>query len=188
MSNSDTTYAMAKLIKERRTIRQFKSDPVSLELLLELLNVANWSPNHGLREPWRFILYHQEARRTFTEAVLGSMSAEDKDKYSEQRIKDYMQIPMHLIVLMKEDPRQKQWDEDYGAVCSWIQCFQLAAWERGLGVVWKTNTFVYSPAFRYAVGVQPEEKVVGVLHIGYPALIPEPRPRTAAEHQLIIHE
>lgn len=38
---------MAELIKNRRTIRDFKSDPVPTELIVELLNVAVWAPNHG---------------------------------------------------------------------------------------------------------------------------------------------
>ncbi|QMV43402.1 nitroreductase family protein [Cohnella cholangitidis] len=187
MSDENYTYPVAELLRNRRTIRQFKSDFVPLELLLELLNIANWAPNHGLREPWRFILYRKEARATFADAVIRSMSAEDRARLEAQKRDDYAKIPYHLIVVMKEDPRQKQWDEDYGAACSWIQSFQLAAWERGLGVVWKTNNFVYSPHFREAVGVQAGEKVVGVLHIGYPEVIPEPRPRTPAEERLTLH-
>lgn len=158
------------------------------ELLLELLDIANWAPNHGAREPWRYIAYRGQARAAFTEAVLGAMSAEEKTKYAEQRMRDYGHIPLHLLVIMKEDPRQKQWDEDYGAVCCWIQNFQLAAWERGLGVVWKTNTYVYAPAFRQAAGVGEGEKVVGVLHIGYPEVIPAPRGRTPAAMRLEVRE
>lgn len=181
-------YPIAELIRNRRTVRSFRSDPVSHELLMELLEIANWAPNHGGREPWRYILYRGAARSAFAEAVMGAMSAEEKEKYAEQRLKDYGRIPLHLIVVMKEDPRQKQWDEDYGAVCSWIQNFQLAAWERGVGVVWKTNTYIYAPAFREAAGVHAGEKVVGVLHIGYPETVPAPRVRTSAALRLDIRE
>lgn len=187
MKDEPNRYPVAETLRNRRTIRQFKSDPVSYELLLELLNIANWAPNHGLREPWRFILYRNEARAEFTEAVMRAMSADERARLETQKRADYAKIPYHLVVAMKEDPRQKQWDEDYGAVCCWIQSFQLAAWERGLGVVWKTNSFVYSPHFREAVGVLAGEKVVGVLHIGYPELVPEPRPRSSAEDKLTVH-
>ncbi|MBP1993669.1 nitroreductase family protein [Paenibacillus eucommiae] len=185
---SEHPYKVAEVIRSRRTIRQFKAEPVSQELVLELLNVANWAPNHGRREPWRYIQYKGEARAQFAEAVIGSFTAEEKIKYAEHRLKYYMEIPIHLIIVMKEDPRQKQWDEDFGAVCCWIQTFQLAAWERGLGVVWKTNTYIYAPAFREAVGVEAGEKIVGVLHVGYPEIIPGAQPRTAAENRLIVHD
>lgn len=177
---------IAHLIKERRTIRDFKSDPVSNELLLELLNVAVWAPNHGNRQPWRFILYKGEGRVTFADAMVQTYSAEDRKRYGESKWKYLMEVPAHLVVILKEDPRQKQWDEDYGAVCALIQNFQLAAWEQGLGVVWKTNNYSYDPRFHQAVGLQPGEKIVGVLHIGYPETVPAKQPRKAAEEMLTI--
>ncbi|TMV45799.1 nitroreductase [Paenibacillus mesophilus] len=177
---------IADLIRERRTVRQFLADPVPESLLLELLNVAVWAPNHGHRQPWRFILFHGEARRTFAEAMVRTYSSEERGKYGERK-KEYLEsVPAHLIVIMKEDPRQKIWDEDYAAVCSMIQNFQLAAWERGLGVVWKTNHYGYDPTFREAVGVRPGEKIAGVLHVGYPLAIPQARPRMPAEELLTI--
>lgn len=178
---------IAAIIQERRTVRKFLSDPVPQSLLLELMNTANWAPNHGLREPWRFIQYKEEGRHAFAAAVIDSMTAEEKDKYAAQRLTDYLTIPIHLLVVMPQDAKQKRWDEDYAAACCWIQCFQLAAWERGLGVVWKTNNYIYTPAFLEAVGVQADEKLVGVLHIGYPEEIPVPRPRTPAEDKMIVH-
>ncbi|SFF33809.1 Nitroreductase [Paenibacillus algorifonticola] len=187
-SEIPSEFPVAQAIRERRTIRQFKSDPVSQELLLSLLDTANWAPNHGMREPWRFIQYMGEARRLFSNAVIGAMSVDERRRNEEQKLKDYMTIPVHLIVVMEEDSRNKQWMEDVGAVSSWIQCFQLAAWERGLGVVWKTNGFLSAPSFREAVGVERGEKIIGVLHVGYPEHIPAPRPRTRAIEKLTIHE
>lgn len=177
---------VARVIQERRSVRLFKADPVPQELLIELLNVAVWAPTHGNRQPWRFILYKDGAKAAFADAVLSTYSAADKETKGPERRSYYMNVPAHLVVVMKEDPRQKQWDEDYAAACCLIQNFQLAAWEHGLGVVWKTNPFVYDPRFREAAGIQAGERVVGVLHIGYPEAIPDARPRTAAEALLTV--
>ncbi|WFA22547.1 nitroreductase [Paenibacillus mucilaginosus] len=179
---------IAELIKARRTIRSFKSDPVSRSLLLELLNVAVWAPNHLNRQPWRFILFQGEGRTTFAKAMVQTYSAEDKEKYGRKKMEYYQAVPAHLIIVMKEDPRQKVWDEDYAAVCSLIQNFQLAAWEQGLGVVWKTNNFGYDPRFRHDVGVKAGEKIVGILHIGYPDIVPPVQQRTPAEELLTVIE
>lgn len=178
---------VAALIKERRTIRDFKQDPVSDELLLALLNVAVWAPNHGNRQPWRFILYKGDGRKALADAMLQSYDDPDmREKHGIPKWNDFMAIPAHLVVIMKEDTRQKQWDEDYGAVCALIQNFQLAAWEQGLGVVWKTNNYNYEAEFQRSVGLQADEKIVGVLHVGYPASIPKVQPRKSAEEMLTI--
>lgn len=179
---------IAQLIQERRTVRTFKSEAVSTELLLKLLNVAIWAPNHRNRQPWRFILFTGEGRTRFANAMVQSYSAEDKEKYGQKK-KEYLEaVPAHLIVVLKEDPRPKEWEEDYAAVCSLIQNFQLAAWEQGLGVVWKTNHYGYDPGFRDAIEVKPGEKIAGVLHIGYPEFIPQAQPRTPAEQLITIIE
>ncbi|WP_239551479.1 nitroreductase family protein [Paenibacillus elgii] len=47
--------SIAQTIRERRSIRAFNRTPVPQDLVLQLLNDAVWAPNHGLREPWRFI-------------------------------------------------------------------------------------------------------------------------------------
>ncbi|WP_236339427.1 nitroreductase family protein [Paenibacillus plantiphilus] len=178
----------AAVIKGRRSIRQFKKDPVSMELLMSLLNVAVWAPNHGVREPWRFILYKGDAKAELAEAMLEALSAAEREQYGGGKLDYFNHIPLHLLVIMKEDPRPRQWEEDYAAVCCWIQNFQLAAWEEGIGVVWKTNAFIYDPRFRSRTGVAAGEKIVGLLHIGYPDQIPDPRPRTDAVHYLTVHD
>lgn len=179
---------MAELIQARRTVRLFKPDPVPRERIVELLNISVWAPTHGNRQPWRFILYQDKGRDAFAQAVMATFTAEDHKKYGSDRYDYYLNIPVHLVIVMKEDPRHKQWEEDYAAVCCLIQNFQLAAWEQGLGVVWKTNGYMHDPKFRAAAGVQPGEKIVGVLHAGYPETVPPVRPRMAAEELLTVIE
>ncbi|MFC5701021.1 nitroreductase [Cohnella faecalis] len=188
MHQDQLEYPVAQLIRDRRTVRQFREDPVPQLLITKLLDIACWAPNHGFREPWRFIQYRGEARRTFAESVVATFSAEEKEKNGDRRLAYYMDIPVHLIVVAKEDPRAKQREEDFAAVCCWIQNFQLAAWERGLGVVWKTNPYLHAPAFRETVGVHAGERIAAVLHVGYPAAIPDARPRISGESLLTLHE
>lgn len=56
--------SVAEIIKERRSIKLFKKDPLPQGLLEELLNVAVWAPNHGVREPWRFIAFQGKVRNS----------------------------------------------------------------------------------------------------------------------------
>ncbi|RIE00695.1 nitroreductase family protein [Cohnella faecalis] len=128
MHQDQLEYPVAQLIRDRRTVRQFREDPVPQLLITKLLDIACWAPNHGFREPWRFIQYRGEARRTFAESVVATFSAEEKEKNGDRRLAYYMDIPVHLIVVAKEDPRAKQREEDFAAVCCWIQNF---SWRLG---------------------------------------------------------
>ncbi|TDF94532.1 hypothetical protein E1757_24090 [Paenibacillus piri] len=53
-------------------------------------------------------------------------------------------------------------------------------------MVWESYPLMHEPAFREALGIGPGEKVVGSLHVGYPAAIPAAQPRTAADRLLTV--
>ena len=50
---------MKDVIKARRSVRKFKSDPVSKEIILELLEAAGLAPSATNRQPWEFVLVHR---------------------------------------------------------------------------------------------------------------------------------
>lgn len=174
-------------IINRRSIKKFKKDPVDIEEIIELLNVAKWAPNHKLTEPWRFQLYAGAGKEKFINAFLSSQRLDgtlpDKAKKKAAYFRD---IPLHLVVIMPEDSRKKRWDEDYAAISALIQNFQLVAWERGVGMIWRTNDWTHDMNFKEALGVKPNEKIVGTLMIGYPEHIPSPEQRTDIRKLLTI--
>jgi nitroreductase len=65
-----------------------------------------------------------------------------------------------------------------------IQSFQLLAWERQIGVVWKTNEYNRDPRFYEAVGIKPEEWIVATLYLGRFDKIPRSMRRTPVEQLL----
>ncbi|RAV23281.1 nitroreductase family protein [Paenibacillus contaminans] len=170
---------VAEAIRNRRTVKRFKLEPVPESLILELLDIAVWAPNHKLREPWRFALFVEEGKQVVVDAIIANaMKKRDPEQL--------MKIPAFLTVMIEEDSRQKELEEDMLAAGTLIQNFQLAAWERGIGVTWLTEPFTYQPGFRADVGVKPTEKLIGLLQIGYPETVPPAQPRTAAKHKLTI--
>ncbi|WP_113928774.1 nitroreductase [Bacillus sp. P14.5] len=172
------------MTRERLSIKTGYTDkPVTEEVVKEILSDAVWAPNHGLREPWRFIFVPTHQKEEFVEDVVKLFPA----GMQENRRNYFSQPSAFLIVIMKEDPRQKQWDEDYGAVSCLIQNFQLLAWEEKLGVVWKTNPHNYDPKAHELLGIKPGEKIVAFLHMGYFEEAPEPRPRTPIEEKFTLY-
>lgn len=180
MNQQQGKNAVEQNIISRRSIKSFKTDSIDIEEIIELLNVAKWAPNHKLTEPWSFQLYVDEGKKKFVQAYIDSQPTADGEVTKKVRNKAnyFLDIPLHLVVVMPEDPRQRRWDEDYGAVSSFIQNFQLAAWERGIGMIWRSNDWVYDPIFREGIGVKPGEKVVATLMIGYPKHVPDATLRT----------
>ncbi|MEI7027772.1 nitroreductase family protein [Paenibacillus sp. y28] len=178
---------LSQLIKERRSVHVFQDRPVSLDLVKELLDTSVWVPNHRMTQPWRFVILHGEGKARL-EPVARSKNgrfAGDPEK-QDQLVKKLMSIPLYLAVIMKEDPNPATREEDYASASCIIHNFSLLAWEQGLGLVWETYGIMYQEQFREAFGVKPGEKIVGVLHVGYPDKIPAAQPRIPAADRLTV--
>ncbi len=60
-------------IKGRRSIRAFKSQNVSAEIIEKLIDAARWAPSAGNIQPWEFIIVRKpEIKRRLAEAALGA--------------------------------------------------------------------------------------------------------------------
>ena len=58
-------------IRERRTVDLplLSPDPIDDQTLDTLLEAANWAPNHGRTEPWRFAVFTGEGRLKLADAL-----------------------------------------------------------------------------------------------------------------------
>lgn len=155
---------LAKLIRERRAVKKGYNDkPVEKETVMELLDDAIWAPTHQLRQPWRFIFVGSDQKQDFAKKVAATYPEERQENRE-----NYLNEPnAFLIVVMEEPDTQKLWDENFGATACMIQNFWLLAWEKELGVVWKTNPHIYEQKVKEILDVGENEKIVGFLHLGY---------------------
>ncbi|HLT56401.1 MAG TPA: nitroreductase [Bacillota bacterium] len=155
---------LAEIIRNRRAVKKGYIDKeVSEKLVRELLDTAIWAPNHGMRQPWQFIFISKKALPDFAKKVAAAYPEE-----MQANREAYLNEPQAiLVVIMENSDMPKKQDENFGATAAMIQNFWLLAWERNLGVVWKTNPHIYFPKVKELLGVQENEKIVGFLHLGY---------------------
>ena len=57
-----------QVIKERRSIRKFRPDPVPEPLIREILDEARWTPSWGNTQPWEFYVITGKALERFKAA------------------------------------------------------------------------------------------------------------------------
>ena len=175
----EKTY-LANIIRERRAVKKGYNDKtVTEEMVRDLLNDARWAPTHGMREPWRFIFVGEEELPVFAKRV-----ASTYPEARQENRENYLNEPSAILVAVMDVPElEKQWDENYGAIATLIQNFWLLAWEKQLGVVWKTNPHIYDPKVKEILDVKDQEKIVGFIHLGYFDEKPAPKERTPLEEK-----
>lgn len=171
-------------IINRRSVKNFNGQPVDLDNITTILDDARWAPNHGLRNPWRFIvaanleyIKFQEVLKEYGVPKWKELSDEDLEK----QMKKFSGAGAVVLVIVKEDVRQKERLEDYAGASALIQNAMLLAWDQGIGTCWKTPPFIDNPKFREELGVKPGERIISMLQFGYYDDIPKNRVRTPLE-------
>ncbi len=171
-------------IVTRRSIKNFNGQPIDPENIAEILEDATWAPNHGNRNPWRFVVAagkeyvkFLDVLREYGVAKWQELSEEDLEK----QMKKFTGPGAVAFVIVPEDVRQKERLEDYAAASMFIQNGQLLAWDKGIGTCWKTPGFLDNPKFREQLGVKQGERIISMLQFGYFDDIPKARPRKSLD-------
>ena len=182
MDSIEPNSSVSAVIQARRTIKQFRSDPVPEETLWRILDAARWAPNHRLTEPWRIAIIGTQSREALADA-LAFLTASSQDPSVVAKAKDearrkVVSSPVLLAVTCRLAGNPGQEVEDLAAVCAAVQNLQLAAWGEGIGTHWNTGKVTRLPETSALLQL-PErgEQLVGFLYLGYPAQVPEPPKR-----------
>jgi nitroreductase len=143
-------------IRTRRTHKAFRPEPVERRTLDELFELARWAPNHHGTNPWRF--------RVLGPATLALL----KQAAGREHAAKLDRAPTLIVVsaALAGDPVQDEEDLHATAVAAYIVL--LVAHARGFAGYWRTPAVLRTTEGRAAIGLPPQEHVLGLLHLGNP--------------------
>jgi len=163
-------------IHTRRTTKLFRPDAPSRELIEQVLEAAVWAPNHRLTEPWGFFVLSGESLRETAElrarateaAAEAATEAVRRSKGDEARRKA-LAAPVCIVVTVRQSEDPVIREEDYAATAAAIQNMLLTARGLGLAAFWGTGILTSSEPFRGFLGLASDERIVGLVQLGYSA-------------------
>jgi nitroreductase len=148
-----------EVLLSRRSIRQFKPQPISMEILEKLVNAARLAPSAANLQPLEFVVVDEEKVR--------------KEIFSCLRWAAYIapqgnprpgHEPMaYIIILVNTEIKEKGYEHDAGAA---IENMILAAWEQGIGSCWLLS--VERNNIQDVLEIPKTHKIDSVLALGYP--------------------
>ena len=158
------------LLRERRSIRIYRPDPVPDEMIVQLLEAGRWAPSASNRQPWAFIvvrdkeILHQVAQHAAYYVVRWAHVAE---------------APLLIVLCGNRKSRiyRQFLREDIGLAGGQIM---LQAAALGLGTCWIGG--LDRKAISGILRVPDHIEIVGLLTVGFPAEDPGlPRRRPLEE-------
>jgi len=156
------------VIRSRRSIRAYRSDPVEQEKLERIMEAARRAPSAANRQPLYFYVVRDEETRA---ALL--------EAYSQQWLAD---APVIICACHRPDDAWRRSDgKSYADVDLTIAMDHLilAATAEGLGTCW-IGAFKPEP-LRRVLGIPCELEPVALTPLGYPEEEPSERPRKTLE-------
>ena len=158
----------------RRTVHEFKPEPVPEALILRAIDAARWAPNHHRTEPWHFYLLGDKACARIARLNAELVRESRGERAAEIKLKRWLAMPGWLILTCVNSDDAVRAREDYAACCCAAQNMMLYLWAVGAGAKWTTGAVVVLDAFYEAAGIVRErETVVGMFWYGWPASISE---------------
>lgn len=178
-------------VSRRRSIFKFTDKQVVVEDLLPLLALSIMAPNHHLTQPWQFLWIGKKHKLVLSEVYalarakkkVGENSAlflQEVDRAKEK----FLATPAILMVACRVDKDPVVAEEDYAATCCAIQNLLLAMTDVGLGAQWSTHPMIKDKTVLKLLGLAEDQRLVAMLYIGYPAVIPPVPPKKAVEEVL----
>ena len=150
------------------------------DALRPLLTAAVRCPDHGKLEPWRLIVLERGALERLTALVEtrgATLGRDDADIDKARRQYADAHLAVAVIEVQKPSPKIPAIEQTYsaGAVCLSLLNAALAA---GWGANWLSGWPSHDRDFVEAgLGLAPEERVAGLIHIGTETAAPPERPR-----------
>jgi nitroreductase len=126
-----------KAIKNRRSIRKYKTDELSKEQILEILDAGNRAPSAKNRVQWRFHVFQREAKKRLIQTcneALDEIQNMPLMTSARNSFKIMDQAPVVIIVV-----QTREWgglSPEIQSVSAAIQNMLLKAHGMGLGTVW----------------------------------------------------
>jgi nitroreductase len=141
------------------------------EHLARILEAAGRAPDHGRLKPWAFIVLDGDLKTKFASAAAMAKRTRIPTMSDEQfgMERDKVARSPTLIVVActvrREQTKIPEIEQIVAAAAAAENLF-LAAHDLGYGVMWKTGAAAYDPGVKATVGLDANDHIVGIMHLG----------------------
>lgn len=158
----------------RRSIGRLSEPAPSGEELRLVLEAAAAAPDHGELRPWRFVVLQGPAKDDFGEVLVEALLARCRTRgvapTDGQRAKERTKLgraPTVIVVAAVRRPSDTiPWQEQFAAGAAAAQNALIAATALGYGSMWRTGDVAYDDHVKTALGLTPDDAIVGFLYLG----------------------
>lgn len=161
-----------EIILKRKTVfpKQFIKKEISREVLLEILDAANWAPTHKKTEPWRFRVLSGSWKNRLSEFLVETFKAiSPPEMITDKKLQDIgekalLSDKVVLLSMITHPELLPEWEE-LAATAMAAQNFWLACTQHGIGTYWASPPMIHH--LHKFIPLEENEKYLGIFYMGY---------------------
>ena len=175
-----------ELLRTRYSALKLGEPRPSAQAVQAMLESAARVPDHGRLHLWRLILMEGDARLGFGEVLAEALSRRNPPANEQALARERekaSRAPLIIVVATRCDrsARIPIIEQILSAGCA-AHSIMLAAFAQGLGAMWRTGEAAYDNAVKSALGIEPDDLIIGFIYVGTDSGGPRIRsPRTSQE-------
>lgn len=187
------------IVRNRRSIRQFKPDPVPDEHITKIIEVARWAPSAFHTQPWEFAVVKDPNVKAQIISILDGKSPPitDPEKEGKPR-RSFRDAPVYIFLLCdwrasaglpgQASANSRQVNNlYYSSLASTFVYMHLAATSLGLASQWYTSTSRagVEDEIKKIIGIPEALTIYDMMVLGYADA--EPGPKIVRDIEEMIH-
>lgn len=177
------------IIRSRRSIfpPSYIQKDIPQDILLNILENANYAPTHKLTEPWRFVVYKGESLNKLAQFFMDRYrSVTPEEAFSQARYEAAGEkvLKSNVVILICAElhpDKLPEWEET-ASVAIAVQNMWLSAHAYGIGSYWSSPAILGLLA-EFA-GIPENQKCLGLYFMGYHDAPEAPARRTPMEDKI----
>ncbi|MFC2071187.1 nitroreductase family protein [Chloroflexota bacterium] len=195
--------SLLNLVKQRRSCRRFRSEPIPGEYIDKIIEAARWAPSGANTQPWEFIVIREvEVKQKIARFIEEHGNLTHKMDLTRDPTRTIGPNPVELdapvLIILCGDPRtieaypvytvyQRGQSNLDSSLASAFLYMHLAATTLGLGSRWISGTrnFYIQCLIKDLLGIPKELEIYDTMAVGYPDS--EPRPRLVRAKEEMVH-
>lgn len=163
------------IIKNRRSYKPVLMNGKKIDdsIINQLLELADWAPTHAHTEPWRFIVFANDKVQQFCKDHAELYKANTPEQKFEtakyEKLFHTGDRCSHIIAAyMKRGNNPKiTVTEEICATAAAVQNILLGASVLNIAALWSTGGLTYHPAMKTYFNLNEEDKMIGLIYLGY---------------------
>lgn len=156
---------ISKIIQSRNSLypREFNGKEIKEDIIIQLLNNANYAPSHKMTQPWFFKIFCGDSKKTLLNEIISLNPDFSNEKI--EKLKGNYDKSSHIICICIKLSQEilPEWEE-IAATAMAVQNLWISCVDSKIGGYWSTPK--YCNKMKDFLYLNSEEKCLGFFYLG----------------------